>query len=405
MAKVKEKKPLEKKNWTQSFVLVGKACVNDYTFKIDEKSNKSDWIYNMINLDVDCGEKYGKVRCELMGGYGLERDSLPIWVHGKDENGRDDFKNTYQIAFEDRFNEEYLEDIGSLCFLYAGIERDVKEEVAEYKFLHAYDYIKYLSEHLENGMEIRVTGQLRYSVYNGNVQVKKEISKIYFKREKDDYGATFKQTILINKDSVGKADKDKCIFPVTGFVLEKFKEYNGNDLTEGGAVKGGKFVPLRKMFEYEFSPEVEPEALKRALNLMFKVKKGYNQVTYEGVFVEGGAVIKTTYDDLTDEIKELVDANIYTLEEALATCTENTGKERRMILRKPIIELVGEEGSKVAQVRKIENIYSDEDFMLDYLIAHEEEEYEEDPEIEATERTEEAADEVADLSWMENLGV
>lgn len=405
MAKVKEKKALEKKNWTQSFILVGKACVNDYTFKIDERSNKSDWIYNMINLDVDCGEKYGKVRCELMGGYGLERDNFPIWVHGKDENGRDDFNNTYQIAFEDRFNEEYLKDIGSLCFLYAGIERDVKEEVAEYKFLHAYDYIKYLSEHLENGMEIRVTGQLRYSVYNGNVQVKKEISKIYFKREKDDYGATFKQTILINKDSVGKADKDKCIFPVTGFVLEKFKEYNGNDLTEGGAVKGGKFVPLRKMFEYEFSPEVEPEALKRALNLMFKVKKGYNQVTYEGVFVEGGAVIKTTYDDLTDEIKELVDANIYTLEEALATCTENTGKERRMILRKPIIELVGEEGSKVAQVRKIENIYSDEDFMLDYLIAHEEEEYEEDPEIEATERTEEAADEVADLSWMENLGV
>lgn len=403
MAKVKEKKPLEKKSWTQSFVLVGKACVNDYTFKIDERSNKSDWIYNMINLDVDCGEKYGKVRCELMGGYGLERDNQKIYVHGKDENGRDDFKNTYQIAFEDRFNEEYLKDIGSLCFLYSGIERDVKEEVAEYKFLHAYDYIKYLSEHLENGMEIRVTGQLRYSVYNGHVQVKKEISKIYFKREKDDYGATFKQTILINKDSVGKADKDKCIFPVTGFVLEKFKEYNGNDLTEGGAVKGGKFVPLRKMFEYEFSPEVEPEALKRALNLMFKVKKGYNQVTYEGVFVEGGAVIKTTYDDLTDEIKELVDSNIYTLEEALAICTENTGKERRMILRKPIIELVGEEGSKVAQVRKIENIYSDEDFMLDYLIAHEEED-EEDPEIEATERTEEAADEVADLSWMENLG-
>ena len=65
---------------------------------------------------------------------------------------------------------------------------------------------------------------------------------------------------------------------------------------------------------------------------------------------------------------------------------------------------MGEEGSKVAQVRKIENIYSDEDFMLDYLIVHEEED-EEDPEIEATERTEEAADEVADLSWMENLGV
>lgn len=404
MAKVKEKKLLEKKNWSQSFTLIGKACVNDYTFKIDEHSNKSDWIYNMISLDVDCGEKHGKIRCELMGGYGAERDSLPIYVHGKTEDGKDDFKNSYTIAFEDRLNDEYFDDIGDMCFLYAGIEKDVEEKPVTYKYLHPYDYIKYLSKNLKNDMEIKVTGQLRYSPYKGEVQVKKEISRIYLKRESEKYGATFKQTILINKDSVGKADKDKCIFPVTGFVLEKFKEYNGNDLTEGGVVKGGKFVPLRKMFEYEFSPEVEPEALKRALNLMFKVKKGYNQVTYEGVFVEDGAVIKTTYDDLTDEIKELVDANIYTLEEALATCTENNGKERRMILRKPIIELVGEEGSKVAQVRKIENIYSDEDFMLDYLIAHEEEEYEEDPEIEATERTEEAADEVADLSWIENIG-
>lgn len=405
MAKVKEKKPLEKKNWTQNFTLVGKACINDYTFKIDERSNKSDWIYNSINLDVDCGEKYGKVRCELMGGYGAEREfNPPLYVHGKDENGRDDFKNTYQIAFEDRLNEEYLEDVGDLCFLYAGIEKDVEGKTAVYKYLHAYDYIKYLSENLKDGMEVRVTGQLRYTVYNGNVQVRKDISRIYLKRETDKCEATFKQTILINKDSVGKPDKDKCIIPVTGFVLEKFKEYNGNDLTEGGTVKGGKFVPLRKVYEYEFSPEVEPDALKRALGLMFKVKKGYNQVTYEGVFVEGGAVVKTTYNDLTDEIKEMVDANIYTLDEALAICTENTGRERRMILRKPIIELVGEEGSKVAQVRKIENIYSDEDFMLDYLIAHEDEE-EEDPEIAATEETEEAADEVADLSWMENLGV
>ena len=162
---------------------------------------------------------------------------------------------------------------------------------------------------------------------------------------------------------------------------------------------------MRKVFDYEFSPEIGPDALKKALGIMFKVRKGYNQVTYEGSFVENGAVVQTTYDDLTDEIKELVDAGIYTLEDALAQCTESSNKERRMILRKPIIEMVGEEGSKVPQVRKIEGIYSDEDLMLDYLIAHEEEEYEEDPEIEAMKQTEEAADEVSDMSWMDQLGV
>lgn len=34
MAKVKEKKPLEKKNWVQNFILIGKACISDYTFKL-----------------------------------------------------------------------------------------------------------------------------------------------------------------------------------------------------------------------------------------------------------------------------------------------------------------------------------------------------------------------------------
>lgn len=404
MAKIKEKKPLEKKNWTQSFTLIGKVALSNFTFTLDKQSENSDWIYNRMNLNIDCGEKYGLINCELMGGYGSSRDNV-VYVHGKDENGNDDFKNFYQIDWNDRFDEDILKDVGRMCFIDIGIEKDTKGNVVTQRFIHAYDAIKYLSEYLTDEMEVKVSGNLSYKPYNGNVQVHKEVTRIYAKRATEKDGATFKQSMLIDKYSLGKPDKTKNVFPVTGLILEKFKSYNGNDLTDGGTVKGGKFVPLRYMFEYEFSPEVEPEALKRALNLMFKVKKGYNQVTYEGVFVEGGAVIKTTYDDLTDEIKELVDANIYTLEEALATCTENTGKERRMILRKPIIELVGEEGSKVAQVRKIENIYSDEDFMLDYLIAHEEEEYEEDPEIEATERTEEAADEVADLSWMENLGV
>ena len=162
MAKQKEKKPLDKKGWVQTFELIGKACIKDYTFKIDEHSKKSDWIYNSINLNVDCGDKYGKVGCELMGGYGAGRNNV-IYVHGKDENGGDDFDNRYQIDFDDRFDEDILKDIGELCFIKIGIEKDTKGEVVINKFLHAYDAIKYLSEALQDGMEIKVRGQLKYT--------------------------------------------------------------------------------------------------------------------------------------------------------------------------------------------------------------------------------------------------
>ena len=36
MAKQKEKKPLDKKGWVQTFELIGKACIKDYTFIISE---------------------------------------------------------------------------------------------------------------------------------------------------------------------------------------------------------------------------------------------------------------------------------------------------------------------------------------------------------------------------------
>lgn len=402
MAKQKEKKPLDKKGWVQTFELIGKACIKDYTFKIDEHSKKSDWIYNSINLNVDCGDKYGKVGCELMGGYGAGRNNV-IYVHGKDEDGGDDFENRYQIDFDDRFDEDILKDIGELCFIKIGIEKDTKGEVVINKFLHAYDVIKYLSETLQDGTQIKVRGQLKYTVYDKHVQVRKEINSIYLPREKElnTYEAAFTQSMLLDKYSIGKADKDKCVFPVTAYILEKFKEYNGNDLTDGGAVKGGKFVPLRKTFEYAYDPEDE-KSIER-VGKLFKVKKNVTLITCQGVFVEGGAVIQTTEDDLPDDIKELVEMGAYTLEEALALCTENASKERRMLLTRPVIKLVGEDGSKIPQIQKFDSMYSEDDLVLDYLIEADEDKDEEEPEDESGTDSTEQDEEIDYDSMLDSL--
>ena len=389
MAKQKEKKVLDKKGWVQSFELIGKACINkDYTFKIDEHSKKSDWIYNSVKLNVDCGERFGKVVCELMGGYGAGRNNI-IYVHGKDEDGGDDFENRYQIDFDDRFDEDILKDIGELCFIKIGIEKDINDKVVVNKFLHAYDAIKYLSENLKDGTEIKVRGQLKYTVYDEHIQVRKEINSIYLPKEKDKYKAAFTQSMLLDKYSIGKADKEKCVFPITAYILEKFKEYNGNDLTEGGSVKGGKFVPLRKAFEYEYDPEDE-KSIGRAAKL-FKVKKDITLITCEGVFIEGGAVVQTTEDDLPDDIKELVEMGAYTLEEALTLCTDKVGKERRMLLTRPVIKLVGDDNNKIPQIQKFDNKYSEDDLVLDYLIKKDEDEDEavEESETETTDQDDE----------------
>ena len=397
-SKQKEKTPLSKTNWTQQFTLVGKAIVNDYTFKLDEHSNKSDWIYNQLNLNVDCGEHSGKVSAEMMGGYGSERNNNVIYVHGKNEDNSDDFKNQYTIDWVDRFDESILEDIGSTCFINIGLEKDIHDKTVVKRFLTPYDAIAYVSEHLEDGMVINVRGQLRYQLYNGNVQCRKEINSIFLsKAEPDAYRASFVQTMLLDKDSAGKntIDKDKKVMYVNAYILEKFKEFNGWDLTENGKIKGGIFVPLRKTFEFDLNGK-EPTQTAKLIDKVFKVKKGVTQITFEGEFVETGAAVTATEDDLTDDVKDMIDCGFYTLEEALVKCSTNGARERKMMILKPQIRMVGDDDNKTSQVQIFPEQFAEEDLQLDCLVPRETEDDDEVPFEEAMNAPEETNSEEAD---------
>ena len=380
MAKKDKKNNLVKTEWVQRFNLVGEAKINDFTYRIDEKSEKSDWVYNSINLGVNCGEKHGTVFCELMGGYGSERDNV-VYVHGKDEDGNDDFSNSYTIDWDDRFDESILEDIGSLSFITVGLEKTDKDKTFYKKFLTPYDTIAYINENLQDGMVINVSGSLRYTLYNGSVQCRKEINSIALSNATPDkYRATFTQTMLLDKDSCTKTslDKEKSVLVVDAYILEKFKEYNGHDLTENGKVKGGQFVPLKRTFEFpvDISTDEGKSKTNTILNKLFKIKKGITQITFEGEFVETGATVQATIEDVPDDIKELIEMGIYTEEEALAKCSENGSRERRMLILKPAIRMVGDEGDKKPVIQRTDEKFEEDDLVLDFLVPVEEDEEE-----------------------------
>ena len=354
-----EKKVIKKNDWVSNFTLIGKPVIGDYTYKINEKSEKSNWVYNSLNLGVDCGEKHGTVYCECMGGYSEENENR-IYAHGKKDDGSDNFDEQLVIAWEDRFNDEVLEDVGDLSFITIGLEKTNDSKTFYQKFLSAYDAIAYVKEHLTGDMVINVRGNLKYSEYNGNVQVRKNITSIALSKAEDStkYKATFTQSILIDKDSASlkNIDKDKGVMFVDARILDYVKEMNGVE------VKGQ--YPYKKQFEFAMNFENEKQC-KTIYEKLFKVKKDVTQATFEGDFVEGGAVVTTTLDDLPDEIRDLVDAGIYTEEEACAKCTANGNRERRMVLKKPMIKLVGDD--KVPVVQKFEERFTEDDLYLDYV--------------------------------------
>lgn len=352
-----EVKKIEKKDWLSNFTLVGQPKISeDYTYKIDERSEKSNWIYNSLNLGVDCGEKHGVVYCEMMGGYSDEKQNV-IYAHGKNEDGTDDFGTQILVDWEDRFDEDVLEKIGDMSFITVGLEKTDKGKTFYKKFLSAYDAIAYVKEHLTEDMVVNVKGGLKYSAYNDRTQVRKNVNSIVLSKvdEPSKYSAHFTQSVLIDKYSADlkNVDKAKNVLYVDTKVLDYVKEMNGVE------IKGQ--YPFDKQFEFELDLTNQVQC-KAIMEKVFKVKKGWTQITFEGDLIEGGAIVTATLEDLPKDIRDLIGI-VYSEEEALARCTANGNKEHRMVLRKPLIRLVGDD--KVPVVQKFEERYEEDELYID----------------------------------------
>ena len=373
---------IQRENWVNRFELVGKPKINEYTFKVDEKSEKSAWVYNAMSLYVDCGEKHGDILCEMMGGYSSEGNSF-IYARGK-EKDENDKPVKIDVAWNDRLNNGILDTIADSCFFTVGIEKDEEGKTFYKKFLSEFDAIAYIKEHLDENMVLRVKGDLNYSLYNENVTVKKKVRSIVLSKieSPSDFKAEFTQSVLINKGSVNAKDVDKAtgILPVYGTVLDYVKEINGTE------IKG--FYPMQKVFDYQLDLENEKQC-SIAFNKIFKARKGYTQVNFTGHLIENGTVT-ITYDDLPDEIKELVDGGIYPLEEALSKCTANKSKDKRMLLLKPEIKMEGNDDNKIPKIQKFEEVYTEDEL----TIVLPDNSSDEDVESEAT---------TSDMDWLNNL--
>lgn len=341
------------KGWVSQFDLYGTVKPNENSFKINQSKEGSSYVYNSMNLGVFCGEKFGTVFADAIQGYDSAKESV-IFAHGKDENGRDDYDNRIEVAWNDRLDEDITKEIGLGCFIRVGLERQSDGKLFVKNFLSAYDAIAYIKENLSTEEEtlVHIKGRLKYSFYNDKVQVKKEITAIYLTdREPKDYEATFKQSVLLDKESASAKDIDKStgVMPVSATILDYLGKVNGVDFK----AQYPFVVPMEYVFDL-----TNKELTTKVYNKLFKVKKGYTMITFVGNFIESGAIIKPTLDDIPDDIKELIDLGIYSEEDALKACADNGSRVRRMVLVKPEIRLDDE---KNAIVQLFTEVFDDGD--------------------------------------------
>ena len=313
-----------------SFRAIGKAKVNERTFEIDKVSD-SKWQYNKMNLGVQVAEGQ-TVFAQAMGGFSQVKDSFVYNVHSKEDSS-----NMFNVAFKDRLNPAITETIANRDFFRVGLEHE-NGEIQTKRFLHEYDMIAYVKEHLQDGMTIVVSGDLTYRTYNDATQVQKEIKSVYLHRsefvekvEAPEFGCFFEQEILLDEYSVDKKSlKDRNLVGIDAKVLNYQKEFTN--------AEGKGFVipfPVRFMFD------VSSENGDKMVTKLFKVDKkkgdGIRSLIVHGHIIEGHAEGKATKDDLTQEVLDLIELGLFSEEEALKQVHVRGDRVFEMHIDKPAI--------------------------------------------------------------------
>jgi len=359
MATTKETKAL-KKNKSQ-FNIIGKVKITDKTFNLNNKYD-SGWTDNSMYIGVDCGQG-NLVYAEMRGGYNPSKENT-IRAFSKDEKDASGKSKQTEIAWEDRLDESLFDTIAETNFVTVGIEKDTGGKTVYKKFLSAYDAVEYIHEHLEVGMAVNVRGNLKYSEYDGNVTIKKEITSIALsQKEESEYRATFVQSVLFDNSSIGKVDKEKSVVNINAYVVD----YLGNIKIDDTKIEIKKNIVYPINLEMQVN-EKNTTAVNFLLNKYIKVtKKGIlNELVIEGDIVEGTATVEVTEADYPDDIKELIAMGVYTEEEYKGKVISFNGgkRERHMYLRRPATVSLGKDDSKVLGILFETGKYTDADLIF-----------------------------------------
>lgn len=333
MVKTKLEKELRLGN--ARFSLLGTAIVDDKTFPKEDTVSDSGWKYRRAYFAVKVGNNnYQYV--ELMGG--RASDNPVIYTFNKD-------KESIKVKWDLRSNETVLENIPDREFIKIRIETpEGKDKSIEKRFLSPVDAIDYLADHLKDGMKINVRGNIEYQQYNGQIQQRLNIERIYLAKEDSKEFALMTQTYLADSNTLPrtwKKDMEEGQIKANLFVPQYVSKYNGKKVKKTFA------MPQQVVIKNK-----NDEAFKRIIEKLFVVKKGVvrqinliNQLFF-GYESETGNI------EITPEVQDLIDAGIMTLEQVQEEATVTSNRVEEIIFDHPVVS-VDDNGKTLPLVQDI----------------------------------------------------
>ena len=317
------------------FDVVGEIIVDAKTFTLGQPGkNNQNWIQNIFNpkIEADNGES---MYMRLSSGYDA--------VKGKTIYARSKSETNLEVAFGDRMNENIVSLVDEKSFIRVGVSKElVKDESTgkEYKqwvyknFLDTFDVVAFLQQimPLASKQKVRMTGAIRFSTYNGEVQRNYELQSIYLLNGNEDEGKEmqpkleFTQNVLLTKGCVvDELDKENGVATVNALVMIKEK-------------KEFKTVPLKLLMKPQ--DEKTRETYKKLIPKFFEVPEDkVRKINLECIFEVGYVAGNVSEEDLPQEAKELLDMGLYSMEEVMKMYAVRQRVDN-LLIRRPKMKIV-----------------------------------------------------------------
>jgi hypothetical protein len=309
------------------FTAIGYVSVNELSFVLDKENNNGNYCFSKANLKLNFNGD--SMYFESFGGF--NQDSITkqykqtkIYLNNKNNN------DMFVVDFEDRENEQIIEMASPNNFKKIGIYKDSDNKLEIKTFVTEYDMIKYLSENLEDGKLVKITGNINYQENSGKVYAKYIIKNLFVideLRKNDQLGCYFNQEIIVTSDSVDLKNINDGEITINSTIVDYCSKLKENK-------------PLHKSFYIKLNKDNPKEI--SAMSLFVKNYLKPEKETIRSIYLKckiTSSLVdeKISENDLTDDLKALIDAGFMTLEDVLQSTSSKTTSESKMYILEPVI--------------------------------------------------------------------
>lgn len=305
------------------FSAYGKVSISADTFPTDAVKAASGYTYKRVSFPVSVGDN-NTIYVQMMGGYSPKK---PVIYARNTDN------DPIEVNWDLRTNENILENIADRSFVKVRLEKDADGKLIEKKFLSEFDAITYMADHLKDGQQVYIGGDVEYRHYNGQIQRSFNMTTVALDENEDRKpSAQLSQTYLIDSTSVDRDWEDqleeKKQLVVNAYVPQYVGKHEGKQIKKTLAFPQ-KFVlkatdenmDKRKAIVKRFL--LTDEDVVRELSLLCDLVDGYEEST--------GNV------ELSDDLKELIKLGFMTEEAAEKQMTIGGNRVRETVLVRPML--------------------------------------------------------------------